>query len=185
MGSGQGWCWPRSSVASALDERTKSCDCRWRQIVRRRADAFRLSGQTVRSTMCASKIRVWVVAIAVALAAVAACDHPQTSNDYYDRGVAKFKDGKYEGAIADFEQAINIRPKYTDAYIKRADAKVGLGNIRRPSRTSVRPSNCSPTTHTPSSIEAMPRSSLVNIGKPSLTCKPLWNWRGRLATTTS
>ena len=77
--------------------------------------------------MRASKIWVWVVAVAVALAAVAACFRPETSNDYFDRAVDRLQDGKYEGAIADFDQAINIRPKYTDAYIKRADAKIGLG----------------------------------------------------------
>ena len=42
-------------------------------------------------------------------------------------GFDRLQAGKYEGAIADFDRVINIRPKYTDAYINRADAKSGLG----------------------------------------------------------
>ncbi len=42
---------------------------------------------------------VWVAAIAVALAAVASCFGPQTSHDYYARGVARFKDDKNKGAL--------------------------------------------------------------------------------------
>ena len=72
----------------------------------------------------AAKIWVWVMAVAVALVAVAACDRPETSTDYFDRGVARLKEGEYKGAIADFDQVINIRPKYTDAYIIRANAKI-------------------------------------------------------------
>ena len=56
-----------------------------------------------------------------------ACFGPQPSNDYYDRGVARFKEDKYKGAVADFSQAISIRPKYTAAYIGRGDARIGLG----------------------------------------------------------
>ena len=79
------------------------------------------------SAMRPSRIWVWVAAIAVALAAIAACCLPQTSNDYYDRGVARFKDDKYKGAIVGSNQAISIRPKYTAAYIGRGDARIGLG----------------------------------------------------------
>ena len=82
------------------------------------------------STMRAPKIWVWALVVVVAYAAVAACDRPENSNDYFDRGVDRLKAGKYEGAIADFDQAINIRPKYTDAYIKRADAKIRLGQYK-------------------------------------------------------
>ena len=80
-----------------------------------------------KSAIHLSRICVWVVATAVALAAVAACFGPQTSNDYYERGVARFKDDKYKGAVADFSKAISIRPKYTAAYIGRGDARIGLG----------------------------------------------------------
>jgi tetratricopeptide (TPR) repeat protein len=70
-----------------------------------------------------------IVAV-VAYAAVAACDRPENSNDYFDRGVDRLQAGKYKGAIADFDQAINIRPKYTNAYINRADAKIRLGQYK-------------------------------------------------------
>ncbi len=51
------------------------------------------------STIRPSTTWVWVAAIAVALAAVASCFGPQTSHDYYDRGVARFKDDKNKGAF--------------------------------------------------------------------------------------
>ena len=37
----------------------------------------------------------------------------------------------HKGAVADFEQAVSTRPKYTAAYIGRADAKVGLGQFQK------------------------------------------------------
>ena len=77
--------------------------------------------------MRSSKVRVWTIAIAIALVAAAACFGPQTSNDYYDRGMARFKEDKYKGAVADFDEAISIRPNYTAAYIGRGNAKIGLG----------------------------------------------------------
>ena len=62
------------------------------------------------SMMRAAKIWVWVMAVAVALVAVAACDPPGTSTDYFDRGVARSKEGEYKGAIADYDQAIRLQP---------------------------------------------------------------------------
>ena len=73
------------------------------------------------------RIWVWVVAVAVACAAVAACGRLGSSSDYFSRGVDRLRAGKYKGAIADFDQVINIRSKYTNAYINRADAKIRLG----------------------------------------------------------
>ena len=60
----------------------------------------------------------------------AACGRLENSSDYFSRGVERLRAGKYKGAIADFDQVINIRPKYTNAYINRADAKIRLGQHR-------------------------------------------------------
>ncbi len=79
------------------------------------------------SMMRASKIWVWVMAVAVALVAVAACDRPVTSTDYFDRGDARLKEGGYKGAIADFDQVIRLQPDNAYAYRNRGFAKVILG----------------------------------------------------------
>ena len=70
---------------------------------------------------------IWIWTIAIALVTLAGCFGPQTSNDHYDRGMDRFKDDKYRGAVSDFNKAINIRPKYTVAHIGRGNARIGLG----------------------------------------------------------
>jgi tetratricopeptide (TPR) repeat protein len=44
------------------------------------------------------------------------------SEDYYDRGVARFEKGETDGAISDFTKAIKKRPGYGMAYYYRAMA---------------------------------------------------------------
>lgn len=77
--------------------------------------------------MCSFGRWAWVVAIVVAFASVTACFGLRSSNDYYDRGSARLKDDNYRGAVADFDKAISIRPKYMVAYIGRGNAKIELG----------------------------------------------------------
>ncbi len=44
------------------------------------------------------------------------------SEDYYNRGVVRFKKGETDGAISDFTKAIKKRPRYGMAYYYRAMA---------------------------------------------------------------
>ena len=44
------------------------------------------------------------------------------------RGAEKYEQGDYQGAIADFTRAIEINPRYADAYLKRGNAKDELGD---------------------------------------------------------
>ena len=120
---------PQAILWRRVGRNPESCGCRCRQTDRWQADAFRLSGWIVRSTMRASKICIWVVAVAVALCRGRRLWPPGKFQRLLLRSGAfdRLQDGKYKGAIADFERVINIRPKYTDAYINRADAKIGLG----------------------------------------------------------
>ena len=77
--------------------------------------------------MCSFGRWAWVLAMVVSFASVTACFGLRTSNDYYDRGSARLKDENYRGAVADFDKAISIRPKYIVAYIGRGNAKIRLG----------------------------------------------------------
>ena len=53
-----------------------------------------------------------------------------TAIDYYNRGNAKRKSGDNKGAIADFNQAIEIKPDFAEAYIYRGVAKMFSGDIQ-------------------------------------------------------
>jgi tetratricopeptide (TPR) repeat protein len=48
------------------------------------------------------------------------------SEDYYNRGLARFKKGETDGAISDFTKAIKKRPRYGMAYYYR-----GMVNTRK------------------------------------------------------
>jgi len=43
--------------------------------------------------------------------------------DYFNQGDAEFRNGDYDGAIADYTRAIGINPQYVNAYCNRAQAK--------------------------------------------------------------
>jgi tetratricopeptide (TPR) repeat protein len=46
-----------------------------------------------------------------------------TAVDYYNRGLAKQDKGDLDGAIADYNRAIELDPKYFFAYNNRGNAK--------------------------------------------------------------
>jgi tetratricopeptide (TPR) repeat protein len=48
--------------------------------------------------------------------------------DYYRSANSKLQTGDYQGAIADYTQAINIDPQFVNAYLYRAKAKIALGD---------------------------------------------------------
>src|SRR6478736_5138635 len=45
---------------------------------------------------------------------------PFTANAYTNRGVARYRKGDFEGAKADFDAALRIRPGLANAYLNRA-----------------------------------------------------------------
>jgi len=53
--------------------------------------------------------------------------YSQTAKSYFEIGYEKYNRGDYEGAIQDVNKAIELNPKYADAYWKRASAKLNLG----------------------------------------------------------
>ncbi|HEU4712020.1 MAG TPA: tetratricopeptide repeat protein [Pyrinomonadaceae bacterium] len=52
---------------------------------------------------------------------------PFTANAYSNRGLARYRTGDLEGAIADLDQAIRIRPTLAIAYLNRAAVKRAVG----------------------------------------------------------
>ena len=61
---------------------------------------------------------------------VSACSlADNTAADYNNRGNAKQEKGDIDGAITDFNQAIEINPKYSEAYNNRGDAKLATGDL--------------------------------------------------------
>ena len=53
---------------------------------------------------------------------------PAPAIDSNDRGTMKLQRGDARGAILEFDRAIEIYPKYAEAYTNRAAAKLGLGD---------------------------------------------------------
>ena len=47
---------------------------------------------------------------------------------YINRGVAKSQLGKHEGALADYDEAIRLKPNYAEAYNNRGQTNTLLGN---------------------------------------------------------
>jgi tetratricopeptide (TPR) repeat protein len=52
--------------------------------------------------------------------------HSQTVKVYFNNGNEKIKQADFTGAIADFTRAININPKYGDAYYNRGIVKAEI-----------------------------------------------------------
>ena len=54
--------------------------------------------------------------------------HPQTAQDFYNRGTLRVQAKEYRRAIDDFTKAIQLEPKYIDAYLKRCEMHYKLGD---------------------------------------------------------
>lgn len=71
-----------------------------------------------------------VIVLLLCLAAVPMVAVAQDSAaGLYDRGNAKRENGDVAGAIADYTRAIELDPKYVDAYVRRAVVKHGQGDL--------------------------------------------------------
>lgn len=53
---------------------------------------------------------------------------PQTAREFYDRGTLHAQDKKYREAIADYTKAVELEPKFVDAYLKRCEMRYKLGD---------------------------------------------------------
>ncbi|WP_051410946.1 tetratricopeptide repeat protein [Synechococcus sp. CC9616] len=76
------------------------------------------------------------IAIAAALSVLAVGSPLITANanplatQYFNQGVEKYEAGNYQGAIDDFNKAIEINPQDADAYNNRGGAKIELGDYQ-------------------------------------------------------
>ena len=55
-------------------------------------------------------------------------EHAKNAKFYYEQGVEKYKSEDYQGAIADYNKAIELNPKFAYAYYTRGNAKYHLKN---------------------------------------------------------
>jgi len=70
------------------------------------------------------------ILVAGSLSVVPSAGIAQTSAvDYFNRGVAENASGDFEGAIADYNRAIELDPKYAAAYSNRGNAKQAKGDL--------------------------------------------------------
>ena len=53
--------------------------------------------------------------------------YSQTANEYFDRGLAKYDNKDYSGAIDPFTKAIEIEPNSALAYYSRGLSKIRFG----------------------------------------------------------
>lgn len=58
------------------------------------------------------------------------CNYSQTAKEYFDSGIIKQNNENYEGAIADYNKAIEINPKLVKAYNNRGNVKSDLKDYK-------------------------------------------------------
>ena len=56
---------------------------------------------------------------------------PSTAEDFYNRGVEKGEKKDFQGAIADYNEAIRLNPNYAEAYIYRGAVYFLLGEPQK------------------------------------------------------
>jgi len=59
---------------------------------------------------------------------VCLCKSPTTAEGYFNRGREYARNGDYDRAIADYNQAIGLNPNYADAYSSRGAVYGSKGN---------------------------------------------------------
>src|SRR6266576_2947591 len=73
-------------------------------------------------------VSLWMVFTLLLAPALVRAQSPQTGSDYVNRGNTRFEAGDFDGAIADFTEAIELTPGDSNAYFNRAYAKASLGD---------------------------------------------------------
>lgn len=67
-------------------------------------------------------------AIGIFLVVSAFSSSPRTAENFFTRGLEKQKQQESQAAIADFDQAIRLKPNYIDAYYSRGNIRYVLGD---------------------------------------------------------
>src|SRR5882672_733369 len=79
-------------------------------------EAPRLKVADPDSTRIVLSVVVTVVAVLAMFAAFASWKKSHTATAYYNRGIAKGAKGDLDGAIADYDRAIELDPRFAHAY---------------------------------------------------------------------
>ena len=59
----------------------------------------------------------------------ASAQHSQSAKKYVKQGLERFDKNDITGAIAAYDRAISLDPKYADAYLNRGKAKRAAGDL--------------------------------------------------------
>ena len=70
-------------------------------------------------------MRIASLVLMISFFAASSCagQSPNAAEQYYSSGLAKADKGDFDGAIADYSKAIELNPRYPEAYAKRASAR--------------------------------------------------------------
>jgi tetratricopeptide (TPR) repeat protein len=73
--------------------------------------------------------------------AISATTFGQTAQEWYNQGNEKSNSQDFVGSIKDYDKAIKLEPKNTDAYYNRGSSKMYLKDYKGALLTSIKPSN--------------------------------------------
>ena len=63
----------------------------------------------------------------------------EAAEKYFKLGKQKYNKKDYQGAIADFDKAIELNPKYARAYYNRGNAKMSSSNTKKLLQITTKP----------------------------------------------
>jgi tetratricopeptide (TPR) repeat protein len=75
------------------------------------------------------RVACLLISLFVLTLASAAAQELRSAKDYVKRGIARFSRGDIEGALSDYNQALQLNPRYSDALLNRGKARRAIGDL--------------------------------------------------------
>lgn len=74
-------------------------------------------------------MKAFALAFMLLLAATASAQTPRTAKDYVKRAATRYLKGDLDGAIADYDKALDSDPRAAEVYVKRGSARRAKGDL--------------------------------------------------------